>query len=429
MVIQGVAVINLIIALIGIMVCSLSLIMILFGIMKDKKTNTTMFCLFIGLLIYNFCLLFLQLTQGQMGKMWRNGVIVAGFGIYLYSALSAFIVTNYVLYVVDISKKRKRRILNVLLLLLISYIVTMAIEQLYGNLIWIDDRGFYRTGEASYIGYVMVAAYIFFDIYLLLRHGKKMSREQKVVFIVYLGIPFLALLAKAVNADVYLATMGTNISILIMLILAVKYQTENYRRQELANEQLKIDILLSQIQPHFLFNVLYVIQEICYINPEKASVAIGDFSMYLRHNMDSISISTPIPFEEELKHVQHYVALQQLRFGDALDVRYDLRCRDFTMPTLTLQPIVENAVRYGVRMAPRGRGTVVVRTSEHPDCYEVDVIDNGPGFEEGKLPVDGMSHKGISNVRERLRHISGGELIVASEPGKGTTVTMILPKE
>ena len=145
--------------------------------------------------------------------------------------------------------------------------------------------------------------------------------------------------------------------------------------------------------------------------------------------MNSISIRTPIPFTEELEHVRHYVSLQQLRFGDALDVQYELECTDFKLPTLTLQPIVENAVRYGVRMAPKGRGKVLVRTSEHPDFYEIDVIDNGPGFDEEHVRNDGMSHTGLSNVRERLRHISGGELIVNSKAGEGTTVRMILPKE
>ena len=99
------------------------------------------------------------------------------------------------------------------------------------------------------------------------------------------------------------------------------------------------------------------------------------------------------------------------------------------MPTLTLQPIVENAVRYGVRMAPKGRGTVLIRTRENEDSYEVDVIDNGPGFDENHQANDGMSHTGLRNVRERIRHICGGELIVSSRAGEGTTVRMILPKE
>ena len=80
-------------------------------------------------------------------------------------------------------------------------------------------------------------------------------------------------------------------------------------------------------------------------------------------------------------------------------------------------------------MAPKGRGRVLVRTSQHPDFYEIDVIDNGPGFDVNHVPDDGISHTGLSNVRERLRYISNGELTVISKAGEGTTVRMILPKE
>ena len=212
-----------------------------------------------------------------------------------------------------------------------------------------------------------------------------------------------------------------------MLVVVADEQSKSLRKQERDNEQLKVDLMLSQIQPHFLFNVLYVIQEICLIDAEVASKAISDFSRYLRHNMDSLTINRPIPFSEELEHVRHYVSLQQLRFGDALDVRYELNCTDFELPTLTLQPLVENAIRYGVRKSKDGEGTVTIRTQEFPDRYEVHVIDDGPGFIPDQLPDDGMSHTGIRNVRERLGRICGGELKVVSEEGKGTDAAIILP--
>ena len=171
-----------------------------------------------------------------------------------------------------------------------------------------------------------------------------------------------------------------------------------------------------------------MIQEICLVDAETASKAIADFSRYLRHNMDSLSINRPIPFSEELEHVKHYVSLQQLRFGDALDVRYELSCTDFELPTLTLQPLVENAIRYGVRKNKYGEGTVVIRSEEFPDHYEIHVIDDGPGFVPDQLPDDGMSHTGIINVRQRLERICGGELRVLSGPDQGTDAAIILPK-
>lgn len=227
---------------------------------------------------------------------------------------------------------------------------------------------------------------------------------------------------------VYIVAFASSLTMLLFIIVIVVENTKRLREERTRNEQLKIDLMLGQIQPHFLFNVLYVIQEICHIDAELASKAITEFSKYLRHNMDSITVSSPIPFEEELEHVKHYVSLQQLRFGDALDVRYELGCRNFQMPTLTLQPLVENAIRYGVRKRETGEGMVLVRTTEFPDRFEVDVIDDGPGFVPDSLPDDGRSHMGLKNVQERLQRICGGRLNVESAPGKGTRATMILPK-
>ena len=215
---------------------------------------------------------------------------------------------------------------------------------------------------------------------------------------------------------------------LVMLVVTLIEQSREYRIQEQRNEQMKVDLMLSQIQPHFLFNALYVIQEICRIDPDTAYLAVGEFSQYLRHNMDSININVPIPFAKELEHTQHYVRLQQLRFGSALDVRYELNCTQFQLPTLTLQPIVENAIRYGIRQKKDGRGTVIVSTDEKSDAYEICVTDNGPGFVPDEVPKDGLAHVGLKNVRERLLRVGGGSLAIETHIGEGTKVTISLPK-
>ena len=191
----------------------------------------------------------------------------------------------------------------------------------------------------------------------------------------------------------------------------------------------RIQIMLGQIQPHFLYNTLGAIKSTYYDDPELARRAIDQFTDFLRHNMDSLTDDQPISFEKELAHVRCYLDLLQLRFGDSLHVEYDLECIDFRIPTLTLQPLVENAVSYGVRKNPKGNGLVIIRTRELPESYEVSVIDNGPGFVPDNVPGDSeRSHIGIQNVRSRLHSAIGAELTIRSEPGKGTAAVMILPK-
>ena len=188
----------------------------------------------------------------------------------------------------------------------------------------------------------------------------------------------------------------------------------------------QIQLMLSQIQPHFLYNTLGAIEELCDSAP-KAKNAIHIFSQYLRGNMDTLSEAEMIPFTRELNHTKLFLELEKLRFGEDLTIVYDITCTDFSIPTLTLQPIVENAVSHGVRMTEWGQGTVTITTKEFDDRFEVTVLDDGPGFDPEKIPDDGRSHVGISNVRKRLQSSCGGRLRI--ESGNGACVSIILPKD
>ena len=212
-----------------------------------------------------------------------------------------------------------------------------------------------------------------------------------------------------------------------MFVVMVSDQTEQYYRQVEENANLQAEIILSQIRPHFIFNTLGAIHRLCRDDPE-AREAIGRFATYLRGNMDSLSLREPVPFTRELEHTKAYLDLELLRFGDELTVVYDLDCTDFLLPTLTLQPLVENAVVHGVREKESGAGTVTVSTRELPDRFEISVTDDGPGFDPDEKPGDNRSHIGLENVRSRLKSLCGGELRIASRPGHGSKVTIVLPK-
>ena len=197
--------------------------------------------------------------------------------------------------------------------------------------------------------------------------------------------------------------------------------TKNYHK-------ISKPIMLSQIRPHFLYNSLGAIRDLC--DAQEAKEAVDQFSLYLKGNMDALNTGGTIPFLAELEHTKAYLELEQLRFMDALRVEYDIACTDFELPTLTLQPIVENAVRHGARGAEQDVGTVKIATREYPDRWKIIVTDDGPGFDpENPRPKnDGRTHIGIRNVRERLKSVSGGELRIESRPGKGTVATLVIPK-
>lgn len=197
------------------------------------------------------------------------------------------------------------------------------------------------------------------------------------------------------------------------------------RELDLANTAL----MISQIQPHFLYNALNTIKSLIRRNPEKAESAVIDFSLYLRGNMDSLTRIDPIPISEELDHVKYYCNIEQLRFSDKLEMFYEIECTDFYVPTLSVQPIVENAIKHGVTKKPEG-GYVTVSTYEDDKNYYIKVEDDGVGFDvNAPLTDNKKSHVGIENTRSRFESIMGGELDIQSEVGKGTTVTVTLPKD
>lgn len=196
-----------------------------------------------------------------------------------------------------------------------------------------------------------------------------------------------------------------------------------YRHESDLLAQQKIQIALSQIKPHFIYNTLNAIQDIDGM-PEKAQNAIVDFSKYLRENLDFLTSSNLIPFKKELEHVNKYVNLEKLRFEDKIEVNFDIQVDDFLIPSLSLQMIVENAIKHGITKKYEG-GYVNVSTFTKDNKIFIIVEDNGVGFDLDK--VIGENHLGFKNSKERLRYFVNGDLIIESEVNKGTKVTMIIP--
>ena len=199
------------------------------------------------------------------------------------------------------------------------------------------------------------------------------------------------------------------------------------KQMERELEESRIAITLSQLQPHFIYNVLNSIYHLCDRDPKLAQETVDKFSDYLRNNMKSIEQKEPIPFEEEYQHIQTYLSLEKIRFR-TLEVIYDIDVVNFMLPPLTVQPLVENAVKHGVTKK-RGGGSVTISTRETGDAYLVMVTDTGVGFDPERYLEDGKVHIGIRNVRERLQNMVNGTLSITSAPGNGTTAVVTIPKK
>lgn len=200
---------------------------------------------------------------------------------------------------------------------------------------------------------------------------------------------------------------------------------EQLLEQERKMNRQQQEIMMSQIQPHFLFNSLTAIAQLCEKNPKMARHATISFAEFLRANMNVLKNPEPILFSQELENIENYLVLEQIRFGDKLRIEYDIEEEDFLIPILTVQPLVENAIKHGIRQS----GTVWIATRELEDAYEVVVQDNGVGYDGHSIPEDGKSHVGVENIRSRLADVVHATLTYENPAEGGTIAKIRIPKE
>ncbi len=290
----------------------------------------------------------------------------------------------------------------------------------------ITENNEYMRGDFIFLASILPGTMYLLILIMAVRYRKALQVRVVIALTSYGILPLIGQLIQNIFRGAGTLIPAITLAILFIFIsIQMDIEVENEKqKRELA--EAKSAIMLSQIQPHFLYNVLSIIRRLCDEDPQSARKCIEDFSIFLRANMDSLTQNLPQPFEKELEHTRSYLELEKQRFGDMLNVVYDVRTVDFCLPALVLQPIAENAVRHGIRKNEEG-GTVRIRTMEKEENYLIIVEDDGPGFYHGPKR-DNTPHIGIENVRMRLAAFCRGNLVIESKEGAGTKVTIEIPK-
>lgn len=216
---------------------------------------------------------------------------------------------------------------------------------------------------------------------------------------------------------------------LVVELRKIVLDRKNAERAHRLEEELKnsrIVLATGQIRSHFIFNVLNAISGMCKYDPKLADETIVRFAHYLRSNVDILGNDSLVPFSKELCHVEDYIGLEQMRYGSKIEFAAEMETDDFYVPALILLPVVENAVKHGI-LPKKESGFVRVRAFGDEENNIITIIDDGVGFDTAAPKKE--SSVGLSNVEFRLRTMVGGTISVASECGKGTTVTVTIPKE
>lgn len=318
------------------------------------------------------------------------------------------------------------RLANIVGIVCAVYLILILTSPFTGAIFTIDAGGYYRDGTWKAFSFLLDPIVMVVVIILLLRYRKTL-KVQGILYLVsisVLSIPTMLLWDVWYPEPEY---MMATLYFVLVFILFHKELTTQLVKQEKEMAENKIATTISQIQPHFIFNSLSTIKFLVKKDPMEAVDAIDEFSDYLRGSMDSLTRTCVVPFSEELELVNHYLYLEKKRFGDKIRIKYDIQMDGFLVPALSVQPIVENAVKHGIRGQLKA-GTIHIATREDSGNFIIQVTDDGAGFDPLARKEDGKSHVGIANVQKRLALMCEGTLEIESAPGEGCQVTIRIPK-
>ena len=337
----------------------------------------------------------------------------------------------------------KKCIIGVQLLNIANYLLLIATpftETIYS----IDENNTYVRAWGYYIWQGVTIASFVFILVVLLAQRKNVDKYIKHVFIVAAIVPVFGITGGLFVSKVSLNNIMVTLSALLIYMIYERNKTEitvqnayelEKTRVELIEKQLvieqnkqelqenKIRLLVAQIQPHFIFNSLMALQAKCTDNPELYN-GINSFGKYLRANFEAMTDNDLIPFTDELKNIKAYVHLEMMNYGDKLRVEYDIELDQFMLPAFCVEPLVENAIRYGVGTYEKG-GLVQIMVRDEPDCIQIEVKDDGSGGNRLTDAQEGRKSIGLENVRLRLKALDMGELSV-SQDESGTSAVIRL---
>ncbi len=261
-------------------------------------------------------------------------------------------------------------------------------------------------------------------ISMLLRSRSVIGRIIRMSVVVSF-CPIVLFIIRFLPFGLDLSPLVLSLFIIMLHEFAHLEQQREINNMRLHLSEAKLSVMVNQTRPHFLYNTLNSIYYLCEKDPAAAQQAINDFAEYLRGNLESIETSSTVSFQKELEHVRHYLGLVKLRFQDDLRIEYNIEAEYFQLPPLSVQMMVENAVKHGLEVKPGG-GTVYIASKETDDAFIVCVKDDGVGFDTSDTSkIGGL---GITITRQRIETKCKGTLSIQSRIGEGTTAIIRIPK-
>ena len=420
----------------------------------ENQRNTGLFFVIVSLMLLGIALFSTLIHIKNTKTIWMLGIVILLAGIYFaYSAQGVSLWSESVVF--------NTTILGISMMLYMFFFAVMVNQFLNATKI-IGDLVVVLSGVANAIFFMIpiitdvlfydtwiwwIAIQLVFNLVLIVCLIKEftVSKTNLKWFYMIAVLPLISFAVDAVGTCVGmwgggLVSRHVFVALFaIAMIMVLKFIPHNInsvaKAKELEMEKImlnsqlsesRIATMMSQIRPHFIYNTLGSIEQLCKIDPPKAGELVHNFAKYLRGNFGELDNPTPILISQEMEHVHHYISIENVRFPD-MTFTFEMNSDDFRIPALTIQPIVENAIKHGLMKLQKG-GTICVTSYETETDYCISVIDDGVGFDTN-ASFDDRKHVGLKNIRERLKIMVNGTLEIESTIGVGTKVLIKIPKE
>ena len=389
---------------------------------SDKRYRMYFVLIFTFMMAYSISNITVWVVSENHGQLYAMISYIGLFCESFFSSLLMPVLTMFLLFCAGKNWRRSPYFYTTAALWLI-YFILLVITQFTEWIYYYTPDNVYYRGPYYAVLLVPPTLMMVVNLFALFRVKDSLSRRQLCAFLIYILVPLMCMLVQMFSYGLLMTVLGSTVASVIMLSMILLDQLDKFVKQSRENANLRANTLFLQMRPHFIYNTMMGIYYLCDKDVQKAKQVTLDFTTYLRKNFAAIASEDTVPFSDELEHSRAYLAVEQAQFVDTLFVSFDTPHTMFRVPPLTLQPIVENSVKHGMKSSKDPIHISVV-TRKTDKGSEIIVEDDGSGFK----PADNNEpHIALNNIRQRLEMMCSGSLEITARDGGGTSVKVTIP--
>ncbi|MBR1736931.1 MAG: histidine kinase [Firmicutes bacterium] len=420
----------------GIIFCIIEAICVINGFKINEKKAKVVLWLIVADMLLLFCDSLSWYFRGVSDTMGLIMTRAGNFGTFIQSDVMVILFAEYIESIFgENTDKIEKRIITAVKIIAVIGVMLTVVSQFTNLLYYFDENNYYHRTKYHFLNLLTIILGLCGCMCLIVKKRRQMGKTHYFTFLFIVLAMLFSLVWLVSHYGIAFGNIAATISVMYIFTVHIsersaqfQKQQEKILRQKLEIEESKTALLSEIIKLHLINNSLALIMELCYEDSEKAAKTVESLSKYLHTGMAAMEKRTLLSLKEELNLLDNYLYIEQQRFPGIITVHKKINIWGILLPPMTIQPVVENAIRHGIRKRNTA-GNIYISCDETKSEYIITVEDDGAGFDVNKLKEENNElHIGLDNVKKRLAFMVKGKLEIESVIGKGTKVTIHIPK-